>query len=134
MSEAKQAYEDALKLDPNNGVAMNNLAFLMADSGGDLDLALKYAQRAKQMMPAVPEVSDTLGMIYLRKNLSDNAIDIFQDLVAKNDRATFRYHLGMAFSQKGDKPRALEQLHRALQENPSREEKQQIEQLMNRLG
>jgi tetratricopeptide (TPR) repeat protein len=134
MSEAKQAYEDALKLDPNNGVAMNNLAFLMADSGGDLDLALKYAQRAKQMMPAVPEVSDTLGMIYLRKNLSDDAIDIFQGLVTKNDRATFRYHLGMALSQKGDKPRALEQLHRALQENPSQQEKEQIQQLMNRLG
>jgi tetratricopeptide (TPR) repeat protein len=133
-SDAKQAYEEALKLDPNNGVAMNNLAFLMADNGGDLDLALKYAQRAKQMMPTVPEVSDTLGMIYLRKNLSDDAIDIFQGLVIKNDRATFRYHLGMAFSQKGDKPRALEQLHRALQENPSREEKEQIEQLMNRLG
>jgi tetratricopeptide (TPR) repeat protein len=133
-SDARQAYQDALKIDPNNGVALNNLAFLMADSGGDLDQALTLAQRAKQMMPTVPEVSDTLGMIYLRKNLSDDAIDIFKGLVTKNDRAIFRYHLGMAFSQKGDKPRAREELHRALQENPSREEKEQIEQLMSRLG
>jgi len=133
-SDARQAYQDALKIDPNNGVALNNLAFLLADNGGDLDQALTLAQRAKQMMPTVPEVSDTLGMIYLRKNLSDDAIDIFRDLVSKNDRATFRYHLGMALSQKGDKPRALQELHRALQENPSREEKQGIEQLLNRLG
>jgi hypothetical protein len=46
--------------------------------------------------------------MYLHKNLSDNAIDIFKDLVTREpNHATYRYHLGMAFSQKGDKPRAL---------------------------
>ena len=134
-AEARQVYEAALKADPNNGVALNNLAFLLADSGGDLDQALTLAQRAKQVLPNLPEVSDTLGMIYLRKNLSDNAIDIFKDLVAKDPtHATFRYHLGMAFSQKGDKPRALQELQQALKQNPSKEEKEKIEQLMNRLG
>jgi tetratricopeptide (TPR) repeat protein len=134
-AEARQVYEAALKADPNNGVALNNLAFLLADSGGDLDQALTLAQRAKQILPNLPEVSDTLGMIYLRKNLSDNAIDIFKDLVAKDPtHATFRYHLGMAFSQKGDKPRALQELQQALKQNPSKEEKEKIEQLMNRLG
>ena len=134
-TDARKVYEAALKADPNNGVALNNLAFLIADSGGDLDQALTLAQRAKQILPNLPEVSDTLGMIYLRKNLSDNAIDIFKDLVAKDPtHATFRYHLGMAFSQKGDKPRALQELQQALKENPSKEEKEKIEQLMNRLG
>src|SRR5262249_16799532 len=103
-TDARKTYEAALKIDPNNGVALNKRACPLADSGGDLDQALTLAQRAKQMLPSLPEVSDTLGMIYLRKNLSDNAIDIFKDLVAKDPKATFRYHLGMAFSQKGDKP------------------------------
>jgi tetratricopeptide (TPR) repeat protein len=133
-SDARQAYEAALKVEPNNGIALNNLAFLIADTGGDLDQALSLAQRAKQLLPNIPEVSDTLGMIYLRKNLSDNAIDIFRDLVNKDPRPTFRYHLGMAFSQKGDKPRALQELQQALKGKPSKEEKEQIEQLMNRLG
>jgi tetratricopeptide (TPR) repeat protein len=133
-ADARQTYEAALKIQPNNGIALNNLAFLIADNGGDLDQALTLAQRAKQMMPGVAEVSDTLGMIYLRKNLSDNAIDIFKELVTRDPRATFRYHLGMAFSQKGDKPRARQELQQALKENPSQEEKEKIEQLMNRLG
>jgi len=133
-SDARQAYEAALKVEPNNGIALNNLAFLIADSGGDLEQALSLVQRAKRLLPNLPEVSDTLGMIYLGKNLSDNAIDIFQDLVKKDPRPMFRLHLGMAFSQKGDKPRALQELRQALKGNPSREEKEKIEQLMSRLG
>ncbi len=82
--EARQAYEQAVKLDPQNGFALNNLAFLIAEGGGgDLDQALTYAQRAKQVLPNLSEVSDTLGWIYLKKNMSDNAMDIFQGLVNK---------------------------------------------------
>ncbi|PWU07497.1 MAG: hypothetical protein C5B51_09910, partial [Terriglobia bacterium] len=133
--EARQTYEAALKADPNNGVALNNLAFLIAESGGDLEQALTLAQKAKQLLPNLAEVSDTLGLIYLRKNLSDNAIDIFKQLVNKDPKqATYRYHLGMAFSQKGDRPRALQELQQALKQNPSKEEREKIQQLMSRLG
>jgi tetratricopeptide (TPR) repeat protein len=134
-ADARRIYESTLKADPNNGVALNNLAFLIADGGGDLDQALTLAQRAKQMLPNTAEVSDTLGLIYLRKNLSDNAIDIFRDLVNKQPgQPTFHYHLGMAFSQKGDRPRALEQLQQALKENPPLDEKAKIQQLLSQLG
>jgi tetratricopeptide (TPR) repeat protein len=133
--EAVQAWEQAVKLDPRNAVALNNLAFLMAESGGDLDQALTYAQRAEQMMPAMNEVSDTLGWIYLKKNLSDNAMDIFQRLVTRApDNSTYRYHLGMALSQKGDRPRAIKELQQALHSNPSKEEEGKIRDLIGKLG
>src|SRR5262249_3121189 len=45
--EAKQVYEATLKLQPDNAVALNNLAFLLAETGGNLDDALSKAQRAK---------------------------------------------------------------------------------------
>ena len=132
--ESLQAYQQAVKLDPSNGVALNNLAFQMAESGGDLDQALTYAQRAKQMMPDMNEVADTLGWIYLKKNLSDNAIDIFQALVSKApNNPTFRYHLGMAFSQKGDKPRAIRELQQALRSNPQKDEEGKIKELISKL-
>jgi tetratricopeptide (TPR) repeat protein len=132
--EAIQTYQQAVKLDPSNGVALNNLAFQLAETGGDLDQALTYAQRAKQIMPDMNEVADTLGWIYLKKNLSDNAIDIFQGLVAKApNNPTFRYHLGMAFSQKGDKPRAIKELQQALRSNPQKEEEGKIRELINKL-
>jgi tetratricopeptide (TPR) repeat protein len=134
-SEAKQVYEVVVKLDPNNGVALNNLAFLLAEHGGDLDDALTKAQRAKQLLPNLNEVSDTLGWIYLKKNLADNAIDIFKDLVTKvPNQSMFRYHLGMAYSQKGDKPRALKELQDALKYNPTKEDREKIQQLITRLG
>ncbi|HMC58433.1 MAG TPA: tetratricopeptide repeat protein, partial [Candidatus Solibacter sp.] len=134
-TEAKQVYEATLKLDQNNGVALNNLAFLMAENNGDLDDALTKAQRAKQLLPNLSEISDTLGWIYLKKNLPDNAVDIFKDLVSKQpNQSTFHYHLAMALSQKGDKSRALEQLKEALKYNPPKEEKDKIQQMIGRLG
>jgi len=133
--EAQQVYEATIKIDPNNGVALNNLAFLMAENGGNLDEALTKAQRAKQLLPNLFEISDTLGWIYLRKNLAANAIDIFKDLVNKQpNHSTYRYHLGMAYMQQGDKSKALEQLKEALKYNPQKDEKEKIQQLITKLG
>ena len=133
--EARQAYEQVIKLDPQNGTALNNLAFLLAESNaGDLDQALTYAQRAKAAMPNLSEVSDTLGWIYLKKNMSDNAMDIFQGLVNKMPgNSTYRFHLGMALAQKGDKPKALGELQKALRSSPSKEEENKIKDLINKL-
>ena len=133
--EARQAYEQTLKMEPTNGVALNNLAFIIAEYGGDLDTALTYAQRAKQILPSLLEVSDTLGWIYLKKNLSDNAIQIFSELVTKQpNHSTYRYHLAMALSQKGDRPRALKELEQALKNNPTKEEAGKIRALMTKLS
>jgi tetratricopeptide (TPR) repeat protein len=122
--EARQVYEATLKLQPDNAVALNNLAFLLAESGGDLDDALTKAQRAKQLLPSLFEISDTLGWIYLKKNLADN----------QPTHSTYRFHLGMAYSQKGDKTRAVEQLKKALEYNPQSDEKKKIQDLIQRLG
>jgi tetratricopeptide (TPR) repeat protein len=132
--EAKLVYDATLKLDPNNGVVLNNLAFLVAESGGDLDDALTKAQRAKQLLPNLSEISDTLGWIYLKKNLSQNAIEIFKDLVVKQpNHSTYRFHLGMAYSQQGDRTKALDQLREALKYNPQKDERDKIQALILRL-
>ena len=85
-------------------------------------------------MPNLSEVSDTLGWIYLKKNMSDNAMDIFQGLVNKMPgNSTYRFHLGMALAQKGDKPKALGELQQALRSSPSKEEENKIKDLINKL-
>jgi tetratricopeptide (TPR) repeat protein len=133
--EARKFYEATLTLEPDNAVVLNNLAFLLAETGGDLNDALTKAQRAKTVRPELNEISDTLGWIYLKKGLADSAIEMFKELVAKEPHhATYRYHLGMAYMQKGDKTRAMEQLKEALKVNPTPAEKNQIEQLITRLG
>ena len=100
----------------------------------DLDQALGMAQKARQLRSNLPEISDTLGWIYL-KNTPDNALEIFQGLVAAApDNSTFRYHLGMALSQKGDRQRALQELKKALTGSPSDKARKQIQALITRLG
>jgi len=82
-SEAKTVYEDALRLQPDNPIVLNNLAYALAESGGDLDRALTLAQRAVQRAPQIPHFSDTLGWIYLKKNLNDSAVSVFRGLVTQ---------------------------------------------------
>jgi tetratricopeptide (TPR) repeat protein len=133
--EAKAAYEQCLKIEPRHGVCLNNLAFLLAENGGDLDQALTYAQRAKQLLPNLYEVADTLGWIYLKKQLTDNAVDAFKEIVAKQPtHSTYRYHLGMAYAQKGDRPKAIEELRKAQDSHPSKDESDKIRQLLTKLG
>ena len=133
-SDATKAYEAAIRLAPNDAVSLNNDAFLIAEHGGDLDQALTRAQRATQLLPNYPEVADTLGWIYLKKNLSDQAIDLFKRNVAQQpNSSTYRYHLGMAWYQKGDKTQARQALVEAMKYNPSSYEKQKIQELMAKL-
>jgi len=132
--EAEQAYNAAIRLSPNDGISLNNYAFLLAEHGGDLDQALTMAQHATQLLPNYAEVADTLGWIYLKKNLSDQAIDIFKRNVAKQgSSSTYRYHLGMAYYQKGDKTEARASLEQALKYNPAGPEKQKIQELLAKL-
>jgi tetratricopeptide (TPR) repeat protein len=133
--EARQLYEQLLKMQPNNVVVLNNLAYLMAESGTELDQALTLAQRAKQAMPEGLDVADTLGWIYIKKNLSDNAIDIYRDLIRRQpQRSTFHYHMGMALFQKGDRTQAKQALLTALRNKPVKDEEAKIKELLGRIG
>jgi tetratricopeptide (TPR) repeat protein len=131
----KPLYGKILEVSPDNPIALNNLAYMMAESGSDLDQALTYAQKAKQKMPTNLDIADTLGWIYIKKNLSEDAIKIFRDLVDKKpEHVTWRYHLAIALFQKGDKLAAKKELQTALRNNPTRDEDKKIQELLGRIG
>ncbi|HBY58245.1 MAG TPA: hypothetical protein DEH78_00380 [Solibacterales bacterium] len=133
--DAVYSYQRVLSIDPDNPVALNNLAFALADEGRDLDLALKYAERARARLPHNADVADTLSWVYIKKNLADNALMVLRDLVAKNpDNALYRYHLAMAMVQKGDKASAKKELEAALRAKPAKPVEGQIRELMARIG
>lgn len=135
-ADALAAYRDAMKIDPNNAIVLNNLAYLLTQTGGNLDEALTLANRAKQQLPNMTEVSDTIGWIYIKKNLSDNAIEIFRDLNGKvKDNSTFHFHYGIALAQKGDKPHAKEELKAALlYTKTNKKEESEIKELLQKLS
>jgi tetratricopeptide (TPR) repeat protein len=132
---ARKDYEQSIKLDPNNAVALNNLAYLITESNGDLDTALTYATRAKQRLPNHPEINDTLGWIYLKKNLSDSAVDTFRALVSNSPQVPiYHYHYAMALMQKGNRADAKKECMTALSDKPNKQLEDQIRQLMGKLG
>ncbi len=114
---------------------MNNLAFLLAETSGDLDQALSLAQRAVQKAPGQPQFSDTIGYVYLKKKMLDSAVRSFDSLVQKYPgNPTFRYHLGMALLETGDKAAARKELAAALANHPSEDEAAKIRDLVNKIG
>jgi tetratricopeptide (TPR) repeat protein len=132
---AEAQYRKLVEADPQNALAMNNLAFLLADQGKDLDLALAYAHRARQLAANEPTIADTLGWVDLKLNNTDEAIAIFRDVVQKGpDRAVFHYHLASALAQKGDSSEAVKELEIALKNSPSPIDEQQIKELLRKIG
>ena len=132
---ARKYYEMSIKVDPNNALALNNLAYMISQTNGDLDQALTYATRAKQRLPDHAEINDTLGVIYIKKNLTDNAIDTFRTLVVKAPQnPTYHYHYAEALMQKGDRENAKKECQTALADKPKKQEETEIRQLMAKLG
>jgi len=132
--QAKPIYEQILKIEPDHPVALNNLAFIEAEEGVDLDQALTMAQRARQRAPNSPEIADTLGWIYIKKNLSEDAIRVFHELVVKDPgNSTFHYHFAMALLQKGDRPSAKKELEAAMKDKPSKDEAGKIQDLLQKI-
>ena len=82
--QAALAYREALKREPGNPVALNNLADLITrHGGGDLSEALTLAEQAGRVWPDAPEVMDTMAFIYLRKGMATNAAASYRKLMER---------------------------------------------------
>jgi tetratricopeptide (TPR) repeat protein len=113
--EAQAKYEQIVSADPQAAVAANNLAWIYASKGQNLDVALQLAQTAKAKLPDSPDVSDTLGWVYYKKGLTTQAITALESAVAASPaNPLFHYHLGMARKAMGDTTQARESLQKAL--------------------
>jgi putative PEP-CTERM system TPR-repeat lipoprotein len=103
VSDAQRSFERVIKLDPRAAVAANNLAWIYAEHGGSIDMALQLAQVAQASMPNEAEVNDTLGWIYYKKGMLPQAEEALQrslKLAPKN--ATAAYHLALVLEKTGN--------------------------------
>ena len=133
--EAKAIARRALLQRPDAPDAMNNLAFLLAETGDSLDEALKLAHQAVSKEPNNPAFLDTLGYVYLKRDKNDDAVEIFNKLIRTYpDDPTCSYHLGMALYQKGDIARAKAQLTHALDRRPPNEIENSIHDILGHLN
>jgi len=117
--DAQRAYEKVLEFDRHAAIAANNLAWMLAEGGGNLDQATELAQTAKAQAPDQPAFNDTLGWIYYKKNLVEQSVPLFQQALEKDsENALTHFHLGMAYAKLGEDSKAIAALKRALALDP----------------
>lgn len=114
-SAAEQSYLAAIERDPRMFGAYNNLAWILAQQGGNLDRALNLASKAIQISPQTASLHDTLGTVYLARQEAEQAARAFAKAVELDpERPDFAYRLGMAYKQQGKIAEAKAAFKRAL--------------------
>jgi tetratricopeptide (TPR) repeat protein len=118
--QAQDLYQSALQIQPDYAVAANNLAYLMLEHGGNVNVAFTLAQTARRGLPDLPNSADTLGWAYYHQGVYNAAIDLFQEAIkadAKNP--TYHYHLGMSYEKANNPVMAKKELEYTLQVSPN---------------
>jgi tetratricopeptide (TPR) repeat protein len=115
-AKANEFYEKILELNKSFAPAANNLAWNIAEHGGNLDIAVIWAQKASESDPDNPHVTDTLGWVSYKRGLYAKAIDRLKESSDRlgNKNPTVLYHLGMAYYSAGKRNEARETLVKAL--------------------
>lgn len=134
ITQAIAQYRQILSMDRNNVYALNNLAYLLANSHQP-DEALSFAQRAKELQPRLPQVEDTLGWVLVQKAIYGEAVSHLQSAAkAQPDDPVIRYHLGIAYWRSGDRTRGAELLAATLKTAPNLPEAALARQQMSEAG
>lgn len=122
--QAKSMYQQALTISPDDPLASNNLAYVLLEQGGNVDVAMGMAQTARRGMPNSPNAADTLGWAYYQKGVYQNAISQFQEALRLNEKVgapddpVLHYHLGLAYKKANQISLARQQLEKALKLKP----------------
>ncbi len=121
-NEAVPFYQRLLELEPENVIAMNNLAWILCDEQGKYQQALELAQRGLRIAPDYVDLIDTRGVLYDKLGQYDKAIqDFTRCLELYPDKTPARVasylHLGRTLAKLGRKDEAVESLRKSLELN-----------------
>lgn len=106
---AERSYLKAIGIQPDNVVALNNLAWV----SGKLkkDTAIGFAESANRLAPNNPDFMDTLAMLLAEKGEFERAIGLQNKALALDpSRSVIRLNLAKIYIKAGDKVKAREEL------------------------
>ena len=102
---ADRTYQSVLKLQPNNAVAYNNLAWVTSKL--NKDGAIAYAEKAMALAPNQPAFMDTLATLLSAKNEHAKALDLQKKVLAlQPEAALFKLNMAKIQIRAGDKTSA----------------------------
>jgi tetratricopeptide (TPR) repeat protein len=106
--QARTAYEAALKIDPDDLLSLNNLAYLLASDLGEPAAALPYAEQAVMVQSQDAGALDTLGWVHYQLGNLDSAVaKLLQATQVDTNNIDGYYHLGLAYQKRGNRPDAI---------------------------
>jgi len=109
MATARQAYEQVLAIDPDNAVALNNLAAVLAQQGDKK--AVEYAEHAHRLAPFNPSILDTLGWTLAQMGDPKRGTEMLRMASRLAPaQAEIRLHLAKALAASGDKAGARQEI------------------------
>ena len=111
---AKQRLERLVRVYPDHAGALNDLAWMLAEEGVELDRAERLAQYATRLSGRA-EMFDTFGYVRLKQERYAEASRAFRLSLEKDGSyATARYHLGLSLQRSGDAAGAKKELRLAV--------------------
>ncbi|HTU19783.1 MAG TPA: tetratricopeptide repeat protein [Gemmataceae bacterium] len=111
--EAEAIYRKAIAKNPRDGMALNNLAYLLAMRRERLDEAMQRVQQTFELLGPRPNLLDTRAVVLLSKGASELAIKDLKDAIAERPSATAYFHLAQAHYQARDRQAARLALQQA---------------------
>ena len=127
-------YREVVSLQPENVLAVNNLAYALAIREHDLQAAIPLAERAKTLAPGNPAVLDTLGWIYYLSGDASRAAILLGDAARlAPDDAAIALHFVEALMGAGRVDDARAELARVLSRRPELRDAEDVVALKNKL-
>ncbi|MBX3635452.1 MAG: PEP-CTERM system TPR-repeat protein PrsT [Rubrivivax sp.] len=126
---AEQRYREVLERQPDNVLALNNLAWVLARQGRPGAVAL--AKRAIASAPGVPAFQDTLAMALASERQFADALEVQKKLIARDpDTPRFRVTLARIYMASGDRASARTELQKLAGRREPFAERDEVAQLL----
>jgi len=130
--QAETAYQKVLSMQPDEPLASNNLAYLLLEHGGSVNVALTLAQNAHKGLPNLPSSADTLGWAYYHNGAFSVAAPLFEDAIKKVPaNLTYHYHLGLTYQKLNDSAKARAELQKVISLDPKSPVAEQARQALS---
>jgi len=107
--KSDEAYEKALKINPDHDYVLNNYAYYLSLRGKDLEKAAKMAKRATELQPSSSN-QDTYGWVLYKLGYYEEA-KVWIEKALENgaeDNAVILEHLGDVYWKLGDSQKAVD--------------------------
>lgn len=126
-NETEALYREVLASNPDNAVAMNNLAVLLALQGIKLDESLELVSKAIEIAGPLGSMLDSRASVYLAIGEPEKALADLADAIADSESPVRLFHQAQAFHKAGKIEEAKIAMQKALAKNLAPEMLQPLE-------